>query len=201
MEIEKIWINNDSKGHNIICFNEQIIYRAQIPDASINEVRLQLSRGKISDRLIGIPLGYLSKVKYRKDDSKIKLHYGKKSEDEIHVENTDLRKEIFDYIHYAERKNKLIVKKPSIWSRIKKPFIALAFLSAFFAYTYSIIDGINQGYQYEIVGAPGFLSLALPLAELGLVKNILIFAPLAVIAIWRIVSNYNNDSDVYTLHF
>jgi len=170
MEIEKIWINNDSKGHNIICFNEQIIYRAQIPDASINEVRLQLSRGKISDRLIGIPLGYLSKVKYRKDD-------------------------------YAERKNKLIVKKPSIWSRIKKPFIALAFLSAFFAYTYSIIDGINQGYQYEIVGAPGFLSLALPLAELGLVKNILIFAPLAVIAIWRIVSNYNNDSDVYTLHF
>ncbi len=91
--------------------------------------------------------------------------------------------------------------KPSLFSRIKKPVIALTVILAIFAYVYSIIDGMNQGYEYEVVGGkrPGIASVVLALAHLGLAKNLLIFFPFVGLTLYRMVKNYQDDKEIHQL--
>jgi len=56
---------------------------------------------------------------------------------------------------------------------------------------------LNQGYEFYTEGGIG--ALVLGLAHLGLVKNLLIFLPLMGIAIYRMVKNYQDDSEIYQL--
>lgn len=126
--------------------------------------------------------------------------FNKDSEDEIEISDTSLRKEIFDYLKSHTQFQFFSKTKPSIFSRVKKPLIALFVLLGIFTYVYSIIDGMSQGYEYRVVGSrPGLASVVLALAHLGLVKNLLIFFPFVALAIYRIIKNYHDDSEIHQL--
>jgi hypothetical protein len=82
--------------------------------------------------------------------------------------------------------------------------IALFAVAGIFTYVYFITDGLNQGNEYEIVGGRGGVGLGgivLGLAELGLTKNLFIFTPLALLALYKINMNLNNNSEIHYIEY
>ena len=201
MELQKIWINNQPKEHTFIIFHENILYRRKVTKEEFYRVEKELNRGIISDKFFGLPIPYLKTVSYREDNPKIAIVFNQDSEDEIEISDNQLRKEVFDYLKKHTKYLSFSEAKPSLFSRIKKPVIALTIILAIFAYVYSIIDGMNQGYEYEIVGGrrPGIASVVLALAHLGLAKNLLIFFPFIGLALYRMVKNYQDDREIHRL--
>jgi len=112
---------------------------------------------------------------------------------------------ICKYLKTNTNLKKNYIKKPGVLYRIKKPLIALLVVIGIFSYVYSIMNGLNQGYEYEIVGGrrggAGLGGIILGLAHFGLMKNILIFAPLALIAMYRIKKNLDNDSEIHYIEY
>jgi len=85
---------------------------------------------------------------------------------------------------------------------LKKSLIALIVVLAIFAYVYSIIDRLNQGYEYETRGdRPGLGAIILIIAQLGITINLFIFSPLMAISLYSIYRKYNNDSEIHTLKY
>lgn len=202
--IEKSWISSAQKGHNFILFNDQILYKRKVKIEDISEVKQKLFLGKIDDKFIGLPMSYIRKIEFREDDSELKISYGEDSEDSFDIPDHELRKEVFEYLSAHTKVKERTVKRPSILSRIKKPLIAFLVVAAIFTYVYTIINGLNQGYEYELIPGrrgPGLAGVVLMLAQLGLIKNILIFSPLALIAIYRMYLNFKNNSEVYCLKY
>jgi len=201
MLIEKTWINRKKGEHNFILFNNDTLYRRLIKDQEFNRIENEINNGIIDDKFIGLPISYIKTIEFREDDDALNIEYGKDSEDEIKVSDPILRKDIFDYIKANTSFVKFKQQQPSIIRRIKKPLIALVILLGIFLYIYSIIDGMNQGYEYELVGSggPGIAGIVLMMAGLGLLKNVLIFGSLASIAMYRIYKNYQDDSEIFTL--
>ncbi|MBP6238890.1 MAG: hypothetical protein KA536_22260 [Saprospiraceae bacterium] len=205
MSIEKIWINRKESGHNFILFHNHILYRRKVNKDSISLVENELKHEKISDKFIGLPISYIKKIEFRDDDKFINISYGSDSVDSIEINDQPLRKEVFEYLKTNTNLKKNYIKKPGFLYRIKKPLIALLVVIGIFSYVYSIMNGLNQGDEYEIVGGrrggAGLGGIILGLAHFGLMINILIFAPLALIAMYRIKKNLDNDSEIHYIEY
>lgn len=207
MIINKAWINKKETGHNFIFFSNNILYRRKVKENQFSLVKNEINQGKISDKFIGIPINYMKRIEYRDDDRYININFGSDSLDSIESNDQKTRKEVFEYLKNNTAIKRSYVAKPSVLSRIKKPLIALLVISGIFAYVYSIIDGLSQGYEYELVGRHGrkgggaLGGVVLGLAELGLTKNLFIFMPLALIAIIRIKLNIDNNSDINYIEY
>ena len=205
MSIEKVWINKDDSGHNFILFNDNILYRRSVKKDHYFEVAQEVNQGKISDKFMGLPVSYMKHVEYRDDDKYLNISYNQESVDSFEIINNETRKEVFDFLKTQTDNKASGVEKPSVLSRIKKPLIALAVIGGIFAYVYSVISGMNQGYEYEVVGGrrggPGLGGIVLGLAHLGLMKNALLFGPLALIAIYRMKKNLDNNSEIHYIEY
>ncbi len=205
LEIQKKWLNKVEKEHNFVLFHEEKLYRLQIKKENWFTVQKELEQGQINEKFIGLPISYIHHIEFREKDSELRCFYGQDSEDTLRISDEKLRKEIFDFIKSNTEFLRYDVEEPSILSRIKKPLIALGVVSGIFLYVYSVIDGMNQGYEYEIVGGgrrgPGLGGIVLGLAQLGLVKNILLFGSLAGLAIFSISRKVKNNSLIHRLVF
>lgn len=200
MPIEKKWINRKEAEHSFILFNENTIYRQIVRLDQFSNVARELSKGKISDKFIGVPVHYIKTIEFKEDDINLKIKYGKESEDDIKISDNKLRKEVFDYMKEHTKVKRFTIQKPSILKRIKKPLIALSIVLGIFFYVYLIIDGMNKGYVYDLEGH-GIGGIFWGLAQFGLVNNLLLFCPLAIIASYRIWVKYQDDEEVHYLYY
>ncbi len=202
MSIEKLWINKIDSGHNFVFYDGDTIYRKKAKGLKFDQIEKELSNGIINKNIVGVPIAYLKEVQFREHDPKIKLKYGRDSEEEIEIPDIEMRKDIFNFLKDNTPVASIDQSKPAVLRRIKKPLIALVLVLGIFLYVLSIVNGMQMGYQYETVGGkPGLAGIILVLANLGYFKNILIFGTLAFIAIWRIVKNYKDDNEVYSLKY
>ena len=147
MKLQKIWINNQPKEHTFIVFHENTLYRRSVKKDNFYQVENELKQGIISDKFFGLPIPYLRTVSFRNDSPKLAIVFNQDSEDEVEISDNSLRKEVFDYLKSHTQYQSFSQAKPSIFSRIKKPLMALFVILGIFTYVYSIIDGINQGYE------------------------------------------------------
>ncbi|MFT5262355.1 MAG: hypothetical protein ACI8YQ_001084 [Polaribacter sp.] len=203
MEIQKKWFNRIEKEHNFILFHENKLYRLQTKKDNWTKIQKELERGEINEKFMGLPMSYIYYIEFREEDNDLRCFYGQDSEDTLKISDEKLRREIFDYIKSSNVGLRYDEEEPSIVSRIKKPLIALGVVSGIFLYVYSFIDGMNQGYEYEIVGGgrPGIGGIALGLAQLGLAKNVLLFGSFAGLAIFSISRNIKKNSLIHRLVF
>lgn len=201
MPIEKKWINRKEKEHSFILFNDNTIYRVQVNEDQFSNVNREISQGKISDKFIGLPIHYIKTIEFKEDDINLKIKHGKESEDEIRISDHILRKEIFDYVKNHSNIKRYAKQKPSLLKRIKKPLTALGVVVGTFTFVYSYIDKMNRGYVYELEGNEGLGGIILALAQFGLINNLLIFCPLALIACYRIWTNYKDDAEIHYLYY
>lgn len=200
MSIEKTWISKGESGHNMIIFDDNILYRRKVKSENFEAIEYELRQGLIGDEFTGIPISYVKTVEYRKDDNFLKLSYGKESIDSFDIIDQKIRKEVFDYLKTNTTIKKSWVKQPNIISRIKSPLIALLVLVGLFIYLYVLIDNMNQGYEYEI-STMGVGSFVLGLAYFGLTKNIIVFSILGLVALYRIKINLDNNSEIHYLEY
>lgn len=199
MEIEKIWINKKEKEHNFILFCENTLYTRKSKKENWLSTENEINKGKIPKNFVGLPISYIRNIEFRENDDHLRIQYQKDSEDEVEISNVSLRREIFDYLKENTAVKVSKFKNPSIFSRIKKPLIALGVIVGVFVYVLVIISSLNSGIEFETRGRPGLGTIVLALAQLGLVKNIVIFSPLTLIALYRIIVNYKNDTEVHSL--
>lgn len=198
MRIEKTWHNKPAKEDNFIVCTDQKICRLRVGEFDYGIIQNELSKGVLNAKFTCLPIRYFKKVEYREDDDKLRLYYGKDSEEAILVSDTATRKDIFDYLSANTNPKKVEIKTPSFFQRTKKPLIALCVLIVLFSCVYMLIEELKQGHQYEGAGLGG---LILGLAHLGLSFNLSIFIPLMSIALLRIVVLNRRKSEVFRLSY
>lgn len=113
-QIEKIWINQESGADKIIVIHENIIYRFRGKGLDYDEVKYELSQGRIDKRLIGLPLSYVKSIEFRESIDKLKFNYQKESIDIFTIKDKIVRKEIFDHIR-SIKKGDYKIRKPSFF--------------------------------------------------------------------------------------
>lgn len=201
MEIKKFWKNDVNSEDNFIVITDESIYRIRAKKENRFEIGNELSNKNIRESFVSIPIIYLRSISFSETDKRIRIIYKKESEEELLISNPSLRKEIFEYLKENHPTSKYKKINLSVFKRIKKPLIALFVVIGIFAFILFFINELEQGTEYRITGRPGIGAIALGLANLGLFKNILIFAPLGIIALLKIVKNYKSNSEYEVLEY
>ena len=201
MKIEKYWIDKKSNGDNIVLINNEKIFKKKFKSYDLQKVELEIKKGIINSNFLSIPYHYISSIELQETSNKLVIKRGKKdANDEITITNSDIRTEIFEYLKVNSPVKDYKEETPSVLKSIKKPLIALCVVLVIFSYVYYFIWSMNQGYVFELKrGRPGLGAIALMLAELGLLKNILIFSSLSFVAFNKIRINLKNRSLVKTI--
>ena len=194
MKFQKIWINNQPKEHTFILFHDNILYSQKVNKDNFYKTEKELQQGIISNKFFSLPIPYINAIEFREDFPKLQIYFNQESEAEIDISNPKLRKEIFDYLKEHTAVKSFKQAKPSIFKRIKKPLIGLLLIFGMLSFVYSMQD-------YVVVGKPGrgLISVVLALANLGLLVNLLIFSPFIALLSYRLVKNYQNDSEIHRL--
>ena len=196
--IDYSWINRDRNEDSFVIIANRIIYKYRAKDLAFDEVQYELSQGRLDERLIGLPFGYLTKVEYREGAKAIKLYYNKDSEDRITVNDNEKRKEIFDAI-YKECDCMYEVKQPNFFKRTKRPLIAFGVVLGAFLLVVMLIKAKQEGTSFEGTGLIAFL---IYFAEFGLVRNSLGFGiALFLIGLKVYSDNLKYNEDVHELKF
>jgi hypothetical protein len=197
-KIERIWINDEKGDDNFIVINENIIYRLKAKGLVYDEVKYELSQGRIDKRLIGMPLSYVNTIEYRESIDKLKFNYQKDSVDIFKIKDKTIRKEIFDHIRVISKAD-FKMENPNLFKRSKGPLLALVVVLASFVFVYMTIELKKEGSQLESEGLFAFL---IYFAEFGLIKNILGFSLITIFLVFRIWNNsLKNDEEVHILKF
>lgn len=196
--IEKIWFSEGRNEDNIIAYHDSILYRFRGKDLPYNEVKYELSKGRIDNRLTGLPIAYMNSVEYRENDSKLKIQYQKESVDVFTIKDKIKRKEIFDYIR-SVKNGEYEVKKPNFFKRTKSPLIALGVVVLGFLFVVMFIQAKKEGTQFEAAGLFAFL---LFFAEFGLAKNVIGFSIISFFLLFRIwQTNKKNSEEVHRMKY
>lgn len=197
-QIEKIWINQESGADKIIVIHENIIYRFRGKGLDYDEVKYELSQGRIDKRLIGLPLSYVKSIEFRESIDKLKFNYQKESIDIFTIKDKIVRKEIFDHIR-SIKKGDYKIRKPSFFKRTRAPLIALGVVLIAFFFVYMSIELKKEGTQLEATGLFAFL---LFFAEFGLTKNIVGFSFVTLFLGYRIWNdNLKNNEEIHILKY
>lgn len=202
MSLKKVWYNKVHRDHNFVVFDDDKIYRLKAKAEDQYRIKEELERGIISDKFLALPMSYIKKIEYQKNDKNLHLYFGKNSVDDITITNAALREEIFLYLKEKSTYANFEIHSPGTLQRIKKPLIALAVVLGIFIYVMSVINGMNAGYEYELSGGrPGIASIVLILAGLGAELNITVFTLLMCLAAFRIFWNLKEISEIHRISY
>lgn len=184
----KYWINPIPKEHSFVVHANRNIYRLKAKPEEIIDLRQELGNGRINDKFLGVPESYLRYIEFQENSPSLTLHYGKDTEDEILISDNGLRREIFEYLREHTSENTFEAKRLSLFSRIRKPAIALLIVLIICSGVGYFLWEAQLGNYYTVEGSrPGLIGLIIGLAELGIIINSLIFLPLMSLCIYLIV--------------
>jgi hypothetical protein len=179
----KYWFSNQTKDYLIIIHNETI-YSGSIKKYNKKEVINSLNNEEIPGFLFSIPFSYVKSIESPVERNNILIIFGNSSsEEELIVDNLNIKQEIFSYLKEVFPKLEYVKRKPSIFNHAKPQFFAILFSSGLFAWIFYLANQIENGYEYEVVGeSNGLSSLILGLAQLGTFKVIIGFILILTIA-------------------
>jgi Na+-transporting NADH:ubiquinone oxidoreductase subunit NqrF len=124
--------------------------------------------------LFSIPYSYITSIQNQNGKNEIKIFYGNGSEDELILNDENIKKEIFDFLKKDLPNFKYSSELPSVLKYAKPQFFALLFTTLLFIWSLYLAIQIESGSEYEIVGGGrGIASIVLAIANLGTFKNIM----------------------------
>lgn len=197
-ELKNIWYSSNEGEEKIIVLHDNIIYKSRAKGIEYDEIKYELSQGRIDKRLIGMPLIYVKTVEFRDSVDHLKFNYNKDSIDTYTIKDNRRRKEVFDAIQ-MERNGKYSVKTPNFFLRTKHPLIALGVVLIAFFFVYMFIELKKEGTEFESAGIFAFL---IYFAEFGLEKHIMGFSFVSLFLSWRIwLVHLKNNEEVHTIKY
>ena len=197
-KLDHVWLSNNTNEDNVVVLHNNVLYRYRGSGLEYDEVKFELSQGRIHKSMIGLPLSYLNQVEYRESDPKLKFIYQRASNDIFTINDEAKRKEIFDSI-INSRDGIYDIKTPGFFKRTRAPLIALGVVLIGFLLVILFIIAKEQGTEFESVGLLAFL---IYFAEFGLLKNTIGFSFLIFFLAYRIwYLNKKNSEEVHVIKY
>ena len=187
--MEKIWINPGG-GDKIIAFIDNVLYKVNPPDDQVAGIARDLENRIIpKEKTFGLPLVYIKEVRWQEGLPYIQFFF-QGSEEHYRVTDDTVRAEIFAFCKTVVKRSRYEVEaNGGLWAA-KKPLIAFAVVLSLAMLSENARRGMARGDEFEYRGV--LAGLALLIASLGIVKEVLIFGSLAGIALFAAVKKMRN---------
>ncbi|MBA4155800.1 hypothetical protein, partial [Flavobacterium sp.] len=143
----------------------------------------------------------IKKIENQKGKTYIKIFFGNNSEEELNIENENVKNEIFEFLKSENPKLKYTAEIPSVISYAKAQLFALLSLTIIFIWSLYLAFQIESGVEYEIVGGgnPGITGIVLVLANLGSLKIIIGYTILLGLTILALSKRLKSRSETEIL--
>ncbi|THD30001.1 hypothetical protein [uncultured Flavobacterium sp.] len=180
----KIWQSNVKSDDKIIAFYNKTIYKGNPKPDEVEKIVRELTIGKQTSSLFGIPQKLLKEINFEVGKNHIEVLFGLDSIEYLKINDVDKKQEIFDFLRAEIPNSRYEVEKYSKFKAGKKPLFAMAFILILFCWALYLANEIENGNQYEIVGSGrSITTIVLALASIGTVNVILLFGVLFCIAL------------------
>ncbi|XRE43386.1 hypothetical protein ACIVBQ_001590 [Tenacibaculum discolor] len=182
----KYWFYNDN---DFIVATEESLYVGKIKKHIKSELISGFEKGDIPEDVFSIPFSYIKSIENPEKSSTITVFYGGNSEEEIIINNKEVKSQVFLYLREKLSKFSYCKEKPKVIKYVKPQIFAILFSTGIFLWIFYLAREIEKGYQYEIVGGrQGLSGLVLGLAQFGTIKVLLgyfLVLSIAIIALTR----------------
>lgn len=193
----KLWKLNESKSNKLIVIKENVIYKGNPKIEDLNRVHPETTDFSFLKDLFSIPYSYIRQVEKQKGKNYIKIFFGKDSQEELYIDNEDIRNEIFECIKKENQNLKYSVEVPSVLHYAKAQLFAVLILTGIFIWSLYLSIQIESGVEYELVGHgnPGIAGVVFMIANLGSSTIIMGYVVLLGIAIFALVKRLKSKSE------
>jgi hypothetical protein len=195
--MDKIWKLKESKSNTLILIKDKVIYKGNLEIDDLNRINSRITDFSFLKDLFSIPYSYIKQIENPKGKNYIKIFFGKDSEEELYIDNENIKNEIFEFIKNENQNLKYSSKIPSIINYAKPQLLALLTLTGFFIWSLYLAFQIENGVEYEVVGnrGPGIAGIVLIIAHLGNLKIIIGYIILLGIALFALRNKLKSRSE------
>jgi hypothetical protein len=194
--MHKIWKIKESKSNKLILIKDNSIYKGNPKENDLNRVNAETTDISFLKDLLSIPYSYIKKVENQSGKNYIKIFFGKDSEEELYIDNQNIKNEVFEFIKTDNPNLKYSAEIPSVLNYAKAQLFALLFVTGIFVWSIYLAIQIESGIEYEIVGGrPGITGIVLAIANLGVFKIIIGYIVLLGIIILALIKRLKSRSE------
>ena len=193
----KIWKLKESKSNKLILIKDKIIYKGNPKENDLNRVNSETTDFTFLKDLLSIPYSYIKKIENQSAKKHIKIFFGNSSEEELNIDNENIKNEVFEYIKSENPKLKYSAETPSVVNYAKAQFFALFSITAIFIWSLYLAFQIESGVEYELVGGgnPGITGIVLVIANFGSLKIIIGYIVLLAVTIFALKKRLKSRSE------
>lgn len=193
----KIWKLKESKSNKLILIKEKVIYKGNPKINDLSRVNSETTDFTFLKDLFSIPYSYIKIIENQSGKNYIKIFFGKDSEEELYIDNENIKNEIFEYIKTENQNLKYSAEIPSIINYAKAQLFALLSGTGIFIWSLYLAFQIESGVEYELVGGgnPGITGIVLLIANLGSSKIIIGYIILLGVTIFALVKRLKSRSE------
>lgn len=193
----KIWKLKESKLNKLILIKNKVIYKGNPKENDLNRVNLETIDFTFLKDLLSIPYSYIKRIENQSGKKYLKIFFGNNSEEELYIDNENIKKEVFEFIRSDYQNLKYSTEIPSVINYAKAQFFALLFITGIFIWSLYLAFQIESGVEYQLVGGgnPGITGIVLIIANLGSLKIIIGYIILLGITIFALVKKLKLRSE------
>lgn len=198
--MKRIWINKATGDTRLVACFDNTIYIGYPEKESLENIASDFNMGIPPDHIFHLPLSYIHEINSQEGKNSINVLYRENSNEQINISDHKVKEEIFGYIR-QNIPNVYVVERYGRMRAIRRPFIALCIVALVFAWTLFIAYGIESGSTYDVTEQKyhSVAGIVLLLASLGVMKVIMIFAPLMLIALYSMWNKGKNPPVMHRL--
>lgn len=193
--IDKYWFNNKGSDRIVLVGNNKI-YKGNPKPEKIIEYKNLIEKGKIPEKLFGIPYSYLNRIELKKGTSYIEIFFRKESTEKIELKDAETREKVFNYFREYIPGGSYKLEEYSKFQSAKKPLIAMLVIFVIYLWCISTAIPLEKG---ELYGE--HLVIILALASLGVFRLTLLFGGLLFIALIGVIKKMKNPPTIHSIKF
>lgn len=193
----KIWKLKESKSNKLILIKNKVIYKGNPKENDLNRVNLETIDFTFLKDLLSIPYSYIKRIENQSGKKYLKIFFGNNSEEELYIDNENIKKEVFEFIRSDYQNLKYSTEIPSVINYAKAQFFALLSITGIFIWSLYLAFQIESGVEYQLVGGgnPGITGIVLMIANLGSLKIIIGYIILLGITIFALAKKLKLRSE------
>jgi hypothetical protein len=193
----KIWKLKESKSNKLILIKDKVIYKGNPKENDLNRINSESTDFTFLKDLFSIPYSYIRRIENQSGKNSIKIFFGNDSEEELHIENQNIKNEFFEFIKTDNQNLKYSTKTPSDFDYAKGQFFALLSITGIFFWSEILALQIENGTKYELVGggSPGITGIVLAIANLGSINIVIGYIILLGITILSLTKKLKSKSE------
>jgi hypothetical protein len=193
----KIWKLKESKSNKLILIKDKTIYKGNPRENDLNRINLESTDFTFLKDLFSIPYSYIRRIENQSGQNYIKIFFAKDSEEELQIDNENIKKEFFEFIKNDNPNLKYSTEIPSDFDYAKGQYFALLSITGIFFWSEILAYQIENGTKYELVGggSPGITGIVLAIANLGSFNIIIGYMILLGITIFSLTKKLKSKSE------